>query len=137
GRVELEVEPTFEHGLLVDAGSPRFQGVQVPTDRLAVAPVGPSRLLIEAGDTALRAVVIGGEPLDEELVMWWNFIGRDHDEIVAFREQWQRDVIDGGTRDGRFGRVEGYPGAPLPAPALPGVRLRPRAPNPTPPNPVS
>ena len=25
----------------------------------------------------------------------WNFIGRDHDEIVGFRDQWQRDVIGG------------------------------------------
>ena len=28
--------------------------------------------------------------------------------------------------DGRFGTVEGYDGAPLPAPELPTVRLKPR-----------
>ena len=58
--------------------------------------------------------------------MWWNFIGRDHDEVVAFRERWQSDVIDDADRSGRFGHVDGYEGPPLPAPALPGVRLKPR-----------
>ena len=53
--------------------------------------------------------------------MWWNFIGRDHDEIVAFREQWQ-------SRADRFGEVEGYAGrlSWLPAPELPAGRLRSR-----------
>ena len=28
-------------------------------------------------------------PFAEEIVMWWNFVGRSHDEIVAFREAWE------------------------------------------------
>ena len=84
-------------------------------------------LRIEAGaDAPLRILLIGGTPLGESIVMWWNFIGRDHDEIVAFREQWQGDVIDDTDRAGRFGHVDGYEGAALPAPALPGIRLKPR-----------
>jgi hypothetical protein len=39
-------------------------------------------------EEAGRALLIGGEPFDEQIVMWWNFIGRDHDEIVAAREEW-------------------------------------------------
>ena len=35
--------------------------------------------------------------------MWWNFVGRDHDDIVAAREEWMR-------ADPRFGTVHGYPG---------------------------
>ena len=81
---------------------------------------------IAAGDTPLRALLLGGEPLGEPIVMWWNFIGRDHDEIVAFREQWQGDVIDGADDHGRFGTVEGWYGSALPAPVLPTVRLTPR-----------
>ena len=37
--------------------------------------------------------------------MWWNFVGRDHDEIATAREQWMR-------ADPRFGTVHGYPGGP-------------------------
>ena len=126
GVVELVVDETFEHGLIVDAGSPRLQGVDVPVDRLGVVPAGPGMLRVEAGDTPVRALLIGGEPLGESIVMWWNFVGRSHDEIVAFREQWQREVIDGQDAAGRFGAVAGYPGRALPAPELPNVRLQPR-----------
>ncbi len=35
-----------------------------------------------------RAMLLGGEPFAEELVMWWNFIGRTHEEIVEFRRVW-------------------------------------------------
>ena len=74
----------------------------------------------------MRALLIGGAPLGEQIVMWWNFVGRSHEEIVAFRDQWQSEVIDGGTTSGRYGDIEGYDGSPLPAPALPNLRLRPR-----------
>ncbi|MFZ2178254.1 MAG: pirin family protein, partial [Rhodococcus sp. (in: high G+C Gram-positive bacteria)] len=65
-------------------------------------------------------------PFGEEIVMWWNFVGRSHDEIVAFRDAWQ-------SESGQFGRVEGYVGPTprLPAPALPNARIRPRRNPPT------
>ena len=76
-------------------------------------------------------LVLGGEPFGEEVVMWWNFIGRSHEDVVAAREAWEAGAPgDGGGSGevGRFGMVEGYAGAVsrIPAPALPGVRLRPR-----------
>jgi redox-sensitive bicupin YhaK (pirin superfamily) len=126
GVVELAVDPRFEHGLVVDAGGPRLQGVAIPATTLGVVPVGAAMLRIEAGDTAVRALLIGGEPLGEAIVMWWNFVGRSHDEVAAFRAQWQSEVIEGRDAAGRFGTVTGYPGAALPAPDLPNVRLRPR-----------
>jgi redox-sensitive bicupin YhaK (pirin superfamily) len=125
-RVTIPVDPAFEHGLIVDAGTPRLQGVEVATAQLAVVPAGADELTVEAGDSPLRALLIGGAPLGEQIVMWWNFVGRTHDEIVAFRDQWQSQVIDGAAADGRFGHVEGYDGRALSAPALPNVRLRPR-----------
>ena len=35
-------------------------------------------------------LLLGGEPFAEEIVMWWNFIGRTHEEVAAFREQWEQ-----------------------------------------------
>src|SRR5690606_37731910 len=127
GRVELEVDPTFEHGLLVDAGAPRLDRTTISDDRLAYIPPGRSRLTIEAADAPVRAILLGGEPLGEALIMWWNFIGRTHEEIVAFRDEWQGDVTGGARPDGRFGAVVGYPGPALPAPEMPTVKLRPRS----------
>jgi quercetin 2,3-dioxygenase len=56
--------------------------------------------------------------------MWWNFVARDHDEIVAARADWETERSRGWLA--RFGQVAGYPGEALPAPALPNLRLRPR-----------
>ncbi|HWH97621.1 MAG TPA: pirin family protein [Pseudolysinimonas sp.] len=126
GVVEFEVDPRFEHGFIVDAGTPRLQGSEIPTDRLGVVAAGPGTLRLEASEEPVRGLLIGGEPLGEPIVMWWNFVGRSHDEVVAFREQWQAEVIAGANPDGRFGVVAGYPGAALPAPELPNVRLHPR-----------
>ncbi len=124
--VELAIEAGFEHGVLVDGGTAVVNGTAVARSELAYLAPGVTTIVIESGDEPLRALLIGGEPLGEQIVMWWNFIGRSHDEIVEFRRQWQTDVIADGDEDGPFGRVHGYDGRALPAPELPNVRLRPR-----------
>lgn len=124
--VTLDVDPSFEHGVLVDAGETTVNGTSVAVANLAFAPVGQSVLTISAGSTGARVLVIGGAPLGEQIIMWWNFIGRTHEEIVQYRADWQSQVIAGENAEGRFGTVD-YEGSPLPAPELPGIRLKPRA----------
>jgi hypothetical protein len=51
--------------------------------------------------------------------MWWNFIGRTHDEIADARADWEAESE-------RFGFVDGHHGEVIPAPPLPNVRLKPR-----------
>ena len=53
--------------------------------------------------------------------MWWNFVARDHDEIVQMRADWE-------SHTPRFGEVRGYDGPPLPAPPMPITRLVPARP---------
>jgi len=125
-RVTLPVDPTFEHGVLVDTGDLRFEGHDVARSWLAYTPPGRAVLVLEAGDAPVRAVLLGGEPFDEPVLMWWNFVGRTHDEVVEARAQWQAAIAGDTTGLGRFGEVHGYAGPPLPAPELPNVRLRPR-----------
>lgn len=145
-RVELVVEPGFEHALLVDAGAvtagPAPEGVAVPRDHLLYVAPGPDRIVVEAapGGGDARLVLIGGAPFDEDVVMWWNFVGRTHEDVARARADWAAEVEltsgagpnRGGTRyapgaaQGRYGEVHGYDGGPLPAPALPDVQLRPR-----------
>jgi redox-sensitive bicupin YhaK (pirin superfamily) len=141
GSVDLPVDPSFEHGVLVDAGPVSVDGVTATRTELAYAGAGRSALSLRAGDEPVRAVLIGGEPLGERILMWWNFVGRSHEEIVAYRAAWQRESgaaePDGSaplaTADGhpdahrRFGASDHhFEGSPLPAPVLPGVRLQPR-----------
>ena len=60
--------------------------------------------------------LLGGEPFEDDIVMWWNFVGRTHEEIVDAREAWEADAD-------RFGHVRGHGDERIPAPPLPGVRL--------------
>ena len=125
-RVRLPVEPGFEHGVLLDVGDLSADGVAVPAAGLAYLPPGRDAVVLEAGARPARAVLIGGEPFGERLLMWWNFVGRTHEEVVEARATWQASLAGDEAGLARFGRVLGYDGAPLPAPDLPNVRLRPR-----------
>lgn len=130
-RLTLALAPGFEHGFLVDAGAPTIAGTAVATNELAYVGTGCESLELVAGDEAVRLLLIGGEPLKESIVMWWNFVGRSHEEIVAFRTAWQAAI--GLEASGDFDDVTSFSlptdqsDAPLPAPALPTVALRPRA----------
>jgi len=86
---------------------------------LAHLPAGLSEIRFSpaGGRRHARFFVLGGAPFGERLLMWWNFVGRSGEEIARAREDWVA---------GRFGDVYGYPGAPLAAPPLPPVPLKPR-----------
>jgi quercetin 2,3-dioxygenase len=121
-RVGIPVDAAFEHGVLVDRGSPRVDGTRVPERALAFRAPGRDVLDLDAGDADARVLLLGGAPFGEQLVMWWNFVGRDHDEIATARADWERRRAGD---DDRFGVIDDAH-APLPAPTLPPVRLRPR-----------
>ncbi|WP_445004063.1 pirin family protein [Halomonas mongoliensis] len=48
-----------------------------------------------------RVLLIGGEPLGEEVLIWWNFVGHSKAEIAEAQREWEA----GGER---FGRVAGF-----------------------------
>jgi hypothetical protein len=129
-RVALAVDAEFEHGVLVDAGDVTVAGHPATAHDLVYLPPGPGDLELVAGDAPVRLLLLGGPPFGEAIVMWWNFVGRTHEEVVGFREEWQAQVhggADGATYvDGRFGRPVGDELPPIPAPPMPQVRLRER-----------
>jgi quercetin 2,3-dioxygenase len=86
------VDPSFEHGVLVDTGTVELDGVRGEQDELLYVPPGTRTLTLRAVEGDVRVVLIGGEPLGERIVMWWNFIGRDHEEVTAARRQWQAEI---------------------------------------------
>ena len=50
-----------------------------------------------------RALLVGGVPFDEEVLMWWNFVARARAEIIEAHSAWI-------AADARFGHVD----SPLP-----------------------
>jgi quercetin 2,3-dioxygenase len=116
----LDVDPSFEHGVLLDQGSVEVAGTTLAVADLAFQAPGNDRLdMVNRGQSPARVLLLGGPPFPEQLVMWWNFVGRSHDDVAAAREQWM-------AADPRFGEVTGYDGPPLSAPTLPNTTLKPR-----------
>lgn len=121
GQVTLPLNDTFEYGLLVDSGTVETHSADIPPNHLGVLPTGHRSWPLRAGHEPVRAVLIGGEPLREQIVMWWNFVGRSQEDIVAARTEWQDGLLSGSPR---FGHLDHMP--PLPAPEMPNVTLKPR-----------
>lgn len=112
---ELPLRPDFEHAVLVIDGTLEVAGTTVTTGPLLYLGTGRDTLALSSPGGA-TAMLIGGEPPGDDLVIWWNFVGRNHEEIVAARADWE-------GRTGRFGRVAGHGDARIPAPRLPNLRL--------------
>jgi redox-sensitive bicupin YhaK (pirin superfamily) len=113
----LMLEAAFEYGLLVMTGVVEAAGVALSPGSLLYLGRGRSEVAISTAGEA-RLFLLGGTPFDEPLVMWWNFVGRSHEEIVQAREDWMAGR--------RFGTVGGCAHEPLPAPPMPTVRLKAR-----------
>lgn len=120
--LDIPVTPAFEHGVLVDSGSFVIDNAtRTPIEHTEMGYVGLGATTISLrnrSDEEGRVVLLGGAPLDEDIIMWWNFVGRTHDDIVRYRDEWM-------AHSERFGQVQGYAGdiQHLPAPALPHSHL--------------
>jgi redox-sensitive bicupin YhaK (pirin superfamily) len=112
-RERIAVDPSFEHVVFVTGGTARIAGTDLAPGRLLYLAPGREDLPLTAAPGAVM-MLLGGIPLGEPLLMWWNFVARTPQEIAAAADDW---------RDGRFGEVGGYAGEPLASPPLDIERL--------------
>ncbi len=116
GGATIPVDPTHEHGVIVASGEVRVDGRAVPTDSVAYLPVGRHEVALES-DASARLMLLGGRPLGETVVMWWNFVARTHGEIVQAADDWNAEADGDGP--GRFGRPVASHLDRIPAPSTP------------------
>ncbi len=117
-RVELPLTALWEHAVMLIEGDVHAAGVEVPPGCMQF--LGDSRDAVEImSESGALLFLLGGEPFEEDLVMWWNFAARTHEEIEKAREDWE-------AASPRFGRVAGHGEVRIPAPPLPRVRLKSR-----------
>ncbi|RRO20461.1 pirin family protein [Saccharopolyspora rhizosphaerae] len=119
----IPVEAHFEHAVLA-LWDITVDGHEVSTGDMLYVGSGRDAVTITAAGRG-RAMLLGGVPFEEQIVMWWNFVGRSHEEVAEARAEWERNrrALD---EPGRFGVVHGHHAPPLPAPALPNAALRAR-----------
>jgi len=110
--------PSHEHVIFTAFGTAAVEGTPLAPGSLLYLPAVRDSVSITARAGA-RLFLLGGEPLGETLLMWWNFVGRTPGDITDAARDWAQGQ--------RFGTVTGYHGAPLAAPPLDPVRLTRRA----------
>jgi redox-sensitive bicupin YhaK (pirin superfamily) len=95
--------------LIVLDGALRLESTPVTPGQLAYLGCERQSLQITALEHT-RAVLLGGEPFDEPILMSWNFVARSREEVELAYAQWSS-----GTE--RFGPVDS-PLPRIPAPTL-------------------
>ncbi|RZU47899.1 hypothetical protein EV700_0866 [Fluviicoccus keumensis] len=106
----LPLCPDFEYGVMVLEGGATAAGEALQPGELLALPIGRDSLAMHS-DGPVRLLLIGGAPLGEEILVWWNFVARRAEEVAEATAQW-----NAGTH---FGEVAGFDGPRLVAPPLP------------------
>jgi len=109
GRLDIPLDPAFEYALTPLDAAAEVESVPLAPGSLADLGIGRQRVDITAG-AGERLLLIGGAPFQETILMWWNFVARDPEEIAQARDDWMRGE--------HFGQVADYPGKPLDAPVF-------------------
>jgi redox-sensitive bicupin YhaK (pirin superfamily) len=117
GKHTISLNPEYEHGLMLAQGD-LLAGEEIEVSSLKYLAQGETQVELETRQGAV-VMLLGGVPFAEKILMWWNFIGRSHEEVELARAQWN-------AREDRFGSFEDQIGGWIPAPEMPSVRLQPR-----------
>jgi redox-sensitive bicupin YhaK (pirin superfamily) len=97
GQAEVPLRPEWEYAVVVVSGQIELDGEQVTPGRLGYLGAGRDELRLRASEPS-RVMLLGGQPFEERIVMWWNFVARSTDELDAAYRSWLTD-------DERFGVV--------------------------------
>ena len=132
-RVRVPLDPAWEHALVGVEGDVTCDGhalrhrdasrrsapvgrIRTSTQHLLYLGVRRADASRSSSASGATLFLLGGEPFEDDIVMWWNFVGRSHEEIVQAREDWE-------AASARFGHVVDHGDERIPAPPLPAVRL--------------
>ncbi len=107
----LQLNPAFEYGVIALEQQALVNGHALTQDNMLVIETQNQKLHIQM-QKGSRLLLIGGEPFEQEIILWWNFVARTTEEIKQAREQWMQ-------QDLRFGDVPDYEGDRLIAPEMP------------------
>ncbi len=113
GKLQLPLRDDFEMGFLPLIGTFTLNDETCSPDEFAYLGIKRSALELSANKGS-RGLLIGGVPLNEDIVIWWNFVAHDKNEIAQAQQDWQQG-------NARFSDVPGYNGPRMVAPELPWI----------------
>lgn len=94
---ELEIPAdAVERSLYVLEGDAQLDGADIPARHLILLDRGTAPRL--RARTPLKAMLMGGEPLDGPRHVWWNFVSSSRERIEQAKQDWT---------EGRFGLIPG------------------------------
>ena len=85
-----------QRALYVLEGEAQLDGADIPMQHLVI--LDPDTRPRLRAKTPLKAMLLGGEPLDAPRHMWWNFVSSSKDRIEQAKQDWT---------EGRFGAISG------------------------------
>ena len=97
GPSRLPLQRDFEYAMIVLEGELSVNDVRLEPGRLGYLARGLDEIDVRPREAA-RAILLGGEPFEETVLMWWNFVARTREEVNDAYESWRRN-------DDRFGSV--------------------------------
>lgn len=97
GAHDVDLDDRFEHGVVVVEGRIGLDGTPLTVGELAHLPVGVGSVRVET-DGPATLMLIGGEPFEAPVQMWWNFVGRTREEMTLAVDDWN-------SGSERFGEV--------------------------------
>ena len=98
GTTTVPLRRDFEHAIVALTGAVRLDGAVVDPGHLAYLGAGRSEIVLAASEPT-RAILFGGVPFQETVLMWWNFVARARAEILEAYRAWT-------VADDRFGQVD-------------------------------
>lgn len=109
GMVALDLQPDFEYGLLPLTGSVSLGGECFQADEFAYIGRGRERLHLDLASGS-KVLLLGGEPFEEPVLMWWNFVGFSKEAITDAQRRWEQgDPCFGPVGDGTTRRLTSPP----------------------------
>ncbi|WP_313297643.1 pirin family protein [Diaphorobacter sp.] len=129
---DMPLRADFEHAVLTLSGDVKVNGEALPEQELIYVPLGTERIALDCAPDS-RLLVIGGAPMGEEILLWWNLVARTSEEIHEARDQWEAQLKEDAAAPNtdpkslaqrRFGPPVASALESLHAPSLDGMVLR-------------
>ena len=113
---QLPLRSDFEYGVLVLEGSLTIERDNFKADEMAYLGSGLDEITLTL-ESSTRILLLGGEPLNEDILIWWNFVGHSKAEIATAQREWE-------AGSERFGEVPGFDGDKIMPPPIPWPSVR-------------